>query len=239
MSRILRNSPTIHNSRTLTRVAEGGVHDYNGNDAAVSPSGKISREELINLFSDDIAILKREASDQGYADGLTKAQLKFEKELENSRQELEKEWKDKIKSAEATVRKFGKLVESALSRQEELVASQQSTAIFLALEMVYKLVGDREVYREIVVRSIKEQVNEFVEKSFVRLRISPADSEVEEMLPDAVKRKVRIVKDPLLESGCCEIEDGVSLIDVGVVTKLDRLRESLVNTYKELNHERL
>lgn len=232
MNRILKKSSQISTTRTLRRmrVDEDLVPMPGDNSQKV-----VDKNILLSQFGDEITALKKQAFDQAYADAKEQIQQELAQQYEQLAEELKEKFDKKNREADVLINRLSSLIQAAVDRRKNLVASQEAMAVYLALQVVYKLLESKEVYQAAIVKLIKDQLAEFVVKDAIRVRISPKDTEIEHLLPSEVSAHLKLITDPALPPGACEIEDGFSLIDVGVVTQLDQVREALVNKYKEIH----
>lgn len=189
--------------------------------------------QIPQMNADDIEHQRQRAIEAGYAEGLRKAQEELNSQKETLQKQydvLKEDMKEGVKIQEEILLE---ITQKLQIHHKELARIFESSLLQLTLECIYKLSGERDIFKKI----IEESINRYLEqeklddKIYIRL---PEIMEPElSFLKDQLEGQCTIMFEPSLDAGQCLVTSGYSTHDIGPSTQLEQIREKLIFTFNK------
>lgn len=197
----------------------GGRPATDGGGSVVLPIGKkrdrVEPKQDEKNIHERLAALEREAYEKGFEQGQKDGLSLGEKRVEQ------------------TLRQLEEFLQGLSALKERIYSEAEGELLELSMEIAGLVIKKEiETDPEVVVRSIRSALSFLVDRSRIRVLISPEDAgEVQRRLPEFASAhkldKLQVVEDQSLQRGGCLIETGFGRINATIEDQLSHLRESL------------
>jgi flagellar biosynthesis/type III secretory pathway protein FliH len=189
---------------------------------APAPANKAPMQEVLEK---ELAQLKQKAMDDGYNDGKKAAQdelKKLSQQLQQKQNAIESSFKELNKTYE---RDLLTAITELKKHQDALEGVFETRLLTLALTCIYKLAGNKDIYKCIVEESVKRCLKQGTYTDKIYLRLPESSSEHLSFLTESLKENCVVVFESGLESGRCFVSSAYSTEDLSVQTQLEQLKE--------------
>ncbi len=171
---------------------------------------------LVKSAIDEAKIIKEQAFETGYQEGLAKAQSYYEKELQMS------------------MRVFGKALDDLATTRKSVVERAENDLVQLLILIVNKVLR-REIAKdnELILRVLNETLLMIAETETLSLEVSPQDFEIVEANKKTIAsfcpgvREIRVIASEVVEKGGLIIQSSLGNIDARIATQMEAILEEL------------
>jgi flagellar assembly protein FliH len=186
---------------------------------AILAAAQESVAALLEEARQQAEIMRQEASNQGFAQGLAEGRDEARKALSLSL---------------VAVAQAG---QSLIVLEEQLVARFTPQLVRLALEIAEKVVAKQVAEDPLIIASILERARtEIPQARLVRIWLHPADHQLlQELRPELVwtgekgGRKVEVLTSDEIEQGGCRVETEMGIVDATIPVQMQELRRQLLD----------
>lgn len=228
MSSLIKNGQ-VTSLTPVTLEANPKLKPENSNHS----DSRHSPRQIAQATADDIELQRRKAMEAGYAEGLRKAQ----EELNQQKAELQKQYdllkEDMNEGVKIQEEILLEITQKLQMYHKELAREFESSLLQLTIECLYKLSGERDIFKKIIEESITRYLeqNKLEDKIYIRL---PEIMEPElRFLKNQLEGQCIIMFEPSLDAGQCLVTSGYSTHDIGPSTQLEQIREKFIFTFNK------
>ncbi len=211
--------PPPKSAETLVAKEDLGpeFHAQAVNHEDIIVEAKAKAEAIMRETERQVARIRREAYEKGFAEGLEEARRKNEENLQ---------------AASQTIRS---LVAELKAREAELVRMLTPRLANLATELAGKIIH-REIDKDssIVISQAEEAINRILERDKLILRVNPADTDLMKKHKAALMDmfdgidKIEVIADAKVERGGCVVETNLVRVDAQPGSQLAAASKTLL-----------
>ncbi|MBI3900278.1 MAG: hypothetical protein HY308_18595 [Gammaproteobacteria bacterium] len=181
-----------------------------------APELRFTYEEFLERYQEELAALRQQAVDDGFAQGKNEGREQGEAEFE------------------AQLEKLAALLASARASLDAGIDGVTDIAVEIVYEAVVKIIGERMTQRDAVVATVREVIRHAKERNRLVARVAPYDLAWIEMerlrLIDGLNTgDVELVADERVQMGGCLLETPAGNLDGRLEIQLEQLRDALLN----------
>ncbi|HET7369349.1 MAG TPA: FliH/SctL family protein [Gammaproteobacteria bacterium] len=191
------------------------------------------REELKQLFADELAALANEARTDGRKDGIRDAEKKAAEQLTALRNELDEAHQARMAELEAFATKLQTMIDAVRQERSACAREAEALAVEIASAATLKMLGESAQSRTLLPRLVHAALRELDPAQSLRIRISPADhAGLPTSLTDGLPKDIELIADAKLTPASCVVDHRRGHLDASLLTQLDAFRETLLDTYQ-------
>jgi len=184
--------------------------------AAIVAPPPPTMDELRGLFSDELRLLREEASEQGHEEGVLAGRAEAQQQYANS-----------IAGLERVVAMLGDSLDEGIEGLTEIGAD-------VVFEAVVKIIGRSYIDRTGVLDVVKEVIRQAKDRSRLLIRVNPADyrdlmAERESLSEGLNVQHIEFAADDRVELSGCLLETPSGNLDGRLEVQLQQLRDTLMS----------
>ena len=210
---------------------EANISDLDIGDAELDDISQpsMTKEELAELFSEELAALREETKQQAYEEGMQTAEAHAKEQLAELESSLKVDY-------EKAIENLTNLTSNLKGAIDESIQENESDLVEVVFSAVLKILGEKAVDRTLVKLIVSENIKKCYESNITKIKLSQDDFKLFKSANEALQldlpAEIAIEPDVSLLPGGCKIETDKGTLDARLDSQIERFKAFLLENYR-------
>lgn len=189
----------------------------------------IDKDQLAEIFAEELATLKAEAQQKAYEEGMQTAEKHAAEQLEQLEDKLKKDYEEAIEQ-------LNHLTSNIKTAIDETIQENESDLVEVVFGAVIKILGEKAADKTLIKHVVSENIKRCYESNITKIKLSQDDyklfNSASEALDLELPNDIAIEPDVNLLPGGCKIETDKGTLDARLDSQIERFKTFLLENYR-------